>query len=269
MAPPNVLPHEDQGAGSPVVFLHGYPLNRTVWKAQTDAPVDKQRAIALDLPGYGQATTVPTPDALYGFTEAVAESIQELASPPAVIVGHSMGGYIALQLYASHPELVRALVLVSTKAEADTEEARAKRLTTISRLRQEGPGPYSVETARQLLSPANASNNPDLFHRVLQIVRSAPVSAMVPSLLALADRPDFTETLKEIQVPTLVIWGEDDRLIPPDATKRLVQGIPKAQGVGIPGAGHLSPMETPGPFGDAIQKFLTSLPTAAPKSVVA
>lgn len=259
MADSVVLPHDDRGAGNPIVLLHGFPLHRGVWKGQLDPLAVGNRVIAFDLPGYGQASTLRTPESLESLSAVVDASIHAIASPPAVLVGHSMGGYVALHRYADHPERIRALILTSTRTAADSEEAAAKRHATISRLRQEGPGGYAVETARGLLAPNNASN-PDLFPAVLQIVRSAPVPSMVASLLALAGRPDLTDLLPEVHVPTLVVWGEEDRVIAPEQSKKIVKAIPGAKGVGIPGAGHLPFLENPSAFNQAVREFLATLP---------
>lgn len=259
MAASQVLPHDDRGAGNPLILLHGYPLHRGIWKGQLEPLAATNRVIAFDLPGFGAASTLHCPETLDGCAAIVGSSAHAIASPPAVILGHSLGGYLALEQYGDHPERVRALILTSTRSEADSEEAVARRHATISRLRQEGPGAYAVEKARNLLAPANASD-PDLFQTVLQIVRSAPVPSLVATELALAGRPDFTEFLAEIRVPTLVIWGEEDRTIPSEKTKALVDGIPGAKGVGIPGAGHLPFLEKPTAFNQAVLSFLEGLP---------
>jgi 3-oxoadipate enol-lactonase len=259
MAVSSVLPCDDRGAGDPVVLLHGFPLHRGIWKGQLESLAAKSRTIAFDLPGFGQAGGMRTPESLEGITAVVDSSLHSIASPAAILVGHSLGGYMALQQYADHPERVRALVLVSTRAAADSPEGAAKRHATISRLRQEGPGSFAVETARNLLAPSNASK-PELFVEVLQMVRSAPVQAMVSILLAMVSRPDFTEMLGDVKVPTLVIWGEEDRTIPADDTKKLVKAIPKAKGVGISGAGHLPFLENPSAFNQAVLEFLSGLP---------
>lgn len=259
MATSEVLPHDDRGAGNPIVLLHGFPLHRGIWKGQLDPLAVGHRVIALDLPGYGQASTLRAPESLEGITAVVDASVHAIASPPAVVVGHSLGGYVALHRYADHPERVRALVLTSTRTEPESEPSVAQRHATIARLRQEGPGGFAVETARNLLAPANASNA-DLFPVVLQMVRSAPVPAMISSLLALANRPDLSDLLPEVRAPTLVVWGEQDRTIPPEQTKKLVKAIPGAKGVGIPGAGHLPFLENPAAFNQAVLEFLSGLP---------
>ena len=258
MAASAILPHDDRGAGGPIVLVHGFPLHRGIWRAQLDAFSANGRTIAFDLPGFGQAPTLRTPETLEGLTAVLDSSLHAIASPAAIVVGHSLGGYLALQQYADHPERVRALVLTSTRAAGDSPEGAAKRFATIARLRQEGPGGYAVETARNLLSPANAAR-PEIFGEVLQMVRSAPVPAMIAALRAMASRPDFSEMLAAVEVPTLVLWGEEDRSIAPEETKKLVKGIPGAQGVGIPAAGHLPFLENPTAFNAAVSKFLAGL----------
>jgi 3-oxoadipate enol-lactonase len=259
VAASSVLPHDDRGQGDPVILLHGFPLHRGIWKGQIETLAAKNRVIAFDLPGYGQASTFHCPETLDGFTAIFDASAHAIASPPAVLMGHSMGGYLALEQYGAHPERVRALILTSTRSEADSDEQAEKRHETIARLRQDGPGSFSVQTARNLLAPANASN-PDLFTTVLQAIRSAPVSSLVATLLTLASRPDFTDFVASIQVPTLVIWGAEDRVIPPERSKALAAAIPGAKGVEIPGAGHLPFLENPAAYNQAVLEFLGKIP---------
>lgn len=258
MAAP-ILPHDDRGSGNPILLVHGFPLHRGIWKGQLDPLAALGRVIAFDLPGFGQASTLRAPESIEGLTALVDSSAHAIASPAAVLLGHSLGGYVALQQYADHPERVRALILVDTRSEADTEEAYQQRHDTIAQLRQNGPGTFAVQTARNLLSASHAQD-PDLFSTVLQITRSAPVPALVSTLLALSNRPDYTEFLSEVRVPTLVLWGEDDRTIPPEQTQKLVERIEGAKGVGIPNAGHLPFLENPTAFNQAVTEFLSSLP---------
>ncbi|MCI4319067.1 MAG: alpha/beta hydrolase [Thermoplasmata archaeon] len=248
-----------QGTGRPVVFLHGYPLSHAIWTALVPHLTAHCRTVLLDLPGYGLAAGWPVPTTLGGFADSVHATLRKHLREPCVLVGHSFGGYIALELYRTHPELFSGLVLADTRSEADTPEAREKRLATIRRL-EETRQPLDVEaTARGLLAAATWASDGALPTVVREIVRSVGTRTVIASLQAIAGRPDLTPVLPTVRVPTLVIWGDEDALIPADQSKSMVPRVPGATGVGIPGAGHLPCLEKPELFSRATLEFLTRL----------
>ncbi|MCI4333052.1 MAG: alpha/beta hydrolase, partial [Thermoplasmata archaeon] len=246
----------ERGSGPALLFLHGYPLHRAMWMPQLTGLSDQYRVALLDLPGYGTSAAAAVPDTLSGFAEAVRAVVEGVFQGRATIVGHSFGGYVALQLYRDHPELFERLILVSTRAGADTPEAREKRLTTAERLARPAEHLDVDETARSLLSEATWSSGGPVVEVVRAIVASASNAAIIPTLTAIANRPDQGPVLPTVRVPTLVVWGGGDRLIPPAQTQALAAGIPGARGVEIAGAGHLSPLEAPTKFDGAVRSFL-------------
>ena len=261
MSPPfEPLPAVIRGTGKPVVFLHGYPLNHSTWNAQL-APLSRGRKIVLlDFPGYGLADGREIPTTLQGFSETVHSTLEGLSLSPATIIGHSFGGYVALQLYRDHPDQFQALGLVSTRSEADTPETRTKRLATAARLRTAGETLDIEGTTRSLLSETTWNQRSELVQTVREIIQAATTRAVIPTLQAIADRPDLTPVLPTIQVPTLVLWGESDGLIPNAQTQALVGRIRGAQGMGFPDAGHLAALETPAAFNVAMLRFLDAHP---------
>jgi len=249
----------ERGRGMPVVFLHGYPLHHGMWQPQLDALSNEQRVILLDLPGFGLAAAETVPDSLAGFADRVHRSLVDRLTAPVVLVGHSFGGYVALQLYREHPEQFRGLVLTDTRSSSDSPEAREKRMSLVQRL--DGPGEsLDIEaTTRGLVAPTTWERDRPLVDRVRAIVREARTPALRGSLTAMATRPDLSPVLSTIGVPTLVVWGEEDHLIPPAETESMVAHIPESVGVGIPGAGHLPSLEAPSPFNSALGKFLEQI----------
>jgi pimeloyl-ACP methyl ester carboxylesterase len=151
------------------------------------------------------------------------------------------------------------LVLTDTRSAADTSEARAKRLATVERLGHPAEGLDIPGTVRGLLAPSTISGQPSVVSVVERMVSAPTPRALVPTLLAIAHRPDLTPVLARIEVPTLVIWGEEDRLIPPAESQSMTTRIHGALGVAIPNAGHLPSLETPEPFTNALQKYLRGL----------
>ncbi len=254
------LPAAEAGTGRPVVFLHGYPLNRAIFEPQLAALSGGHRIVLFDLPGYGQAEGRPVPETLGGFAEQVHATLVRRFPGPVAIVGHSFGGYIALQLLRDHPEKFDAVVLTNTRSGPDTPEARAKRLATVARLADPSEGLDIEQTARSLLAPATWQAGGSLPILVRRIVRGARSAAIIATLKAIADRPDSTPVLAGIRVPTLVIWGEADQLIPPAESRSMLSQIPRSVGIGVPGAGHLPSLEAPRAFNHAIAEFLAGRP---------
>jgi 3-oxoadipate enol-lactonase len=245
----------ERGTGPTVVFLHGYPLHRAMWMPQLTGLSDRYRIVLLDLPGYGTAVDAAVPDTLSGFAEVVRGTVEGQRGGKATIVGHSFGGYVALQLFRDHPDLFERLILVSTRSGADSPEAREKRYAMVRKLEDPKEGLDVDDVAKTLLSEATWSARGPVIEVVRAIVAAAP-NPLVRTLRAIADRPDLTPVLKGIHVPSLVVWGSGDRLIPPAQTQALVSGIEGAEGVAIPDAGHLSPLEAPDRFDDAVRAFL-------------
>lgn len=249
-------PVRELGEGVPVVFLHGYPLDHRIWEPQLGPLSGSHRIVLLDLPGFGLAREWSVPDTIAGFAESVHTTLTQRLSKPVVLVGHSFGGYVALELYRSHPDLFEGLVLVDTRSEPDTPESREKRLATVRRLEDPRESLNLDETVRALVAPTTWEMKGPILESIRDIVRGALTPAIVGSLRAIAGRPDLTPVLSSIHVPTLVIWGENDQLVPPTQSRSMVSQIPRGRGVSIPGAGHLPSLEAPEAFARALEDFL-------------
>jgi len=253
---PTPWPALERGEGAPVVFLHGYPLSHAMWQPQLEALSRDHHVVLLDLPGYGLAAEWPVPNTLAGFSRHLYGMLASRFAGPLALVGHSFGGYVALQLYHDAPELFSALILTNTRSEADTPEARAQRLATAGQL--EDPTHHlDVEAiTRSLVAPATWARRGPVVETVRSMVRETRSSTVIASLHAIADRPDLTPVLSTVHVPTLVLWGAEDQLIPPARSQSMVPRIPNGRGVSIPGAGHLPSLEAPESFDRTLNEFL-------------
>jgi 3-oxoadipate enol-lactonase len=247
---------ETRGRGPPVVFLPGYPLDHRIWSEQLRGLSDGHEVVLIDLPGFGADWRTPAPETLSAFAEAVAGTMLEGKQHPATIVGHSFGGYVALQLYLDHSELFDRMILVSTRSTADTPEQRAKRLATAQGLEAPGQKLDVEATVRGLVATKSWEGNSSAVGIAREVVASCRSDSARGALRAMASRPDLTSVLRSVKVPTLVVWGEEDHLIPPGETRVLAEEIPQATGVGIPGAGHLTMLEAPELFNAAVRSFL-------------
>ncbi|MBL8056365.1 MAG: alpha/beta fold hydrolase, partial [Anaerolineales bacterium] len=181
------------------------------------------------------------------------------ADQPAVVCGLSMGGYVALAFYRRHRARVAGLILAATRAGADSPEAQAGRDRMAQTAREHGAGAVAEAMLPKLFAPAAYAARPELVAGARPMLAGASVDGIVSALAALRDRPDSTPRLAEITVPTLVIHGTDDQLIPPAEAEKMAAGIPGAALRLIAGAGHLLNLEQPAAFNAAVSDFMLSL----------
>ena len=250
--------YDDDGSGIPVVFVHGFPHNRSFWAPQFGGLAAPCRAIALDVRGFGESS-VAVPFSMDRFADDIAAALAALGVESAVIAGLSMGGYIAFALWRRHPSLVRALVLADTRAGADTEGARANRAGMIAIAREKGAGAIADRMITGMLGKTTREKHPDLVETMHRLMSLASTDGIVGALEAMRERPDSTPTLATIDVPTLVVVGEEDALTPVHEARILHAGISGSRLEVIAGAGHASSFERPAAFNHVVSEFLTSL----------
>jgi 3-oxoadipate enol-lactonase len=248
----------DHGSGMPVVLVHAFPLNHTMWAEQMDLGRGR-RVLAPDLPGFGK-----TPAGAEAFTiSAVAALLHDKLAArgalPCVMGGCSMGGYVSLAFARAFPNDLRGLLLIDTRAEADTSEARKGRDKTIELVRTSGPPAIADQMLGKLLSEGTVAHRPALVKQVRQMIESTPAATIEAALRALRDRPDQANLLPSISVPAMAIVGEHDVLTPPALSEAMVRSLPHGNLRVIAGAGHLSPMEQPAQVNAAIGELLAGL----------
>jgi len=247
---------EVRGEGPAILFVHGYPLDHTIWADQIDG-LHGFRRIAPDLRGMGRSDA---PDLGYGigiYAADLAALLDAFGVDDVVLCGFSMGGYVAFEFLRRWRHRVRALVLVSTRAEADTAEGRRGRDAAAALARESGAGAIADSMLPKMLTPATINGSPDLVERTRAIMAATPVAGIAGALSAMRDRPDSMELLESLEgIPALVIVGEEDQLTPPDRARAMAEAIPGARLVVIPGAAHLTTMERAVEVTAAMKKFL-------------
>lgn len=253
--------YTDEGSGLALLFVHGFPLSRGAWQKQLDALRAPYRVIAPDLRGFGESEARPGTAAMADFAADLHSLLQQLRTGPVVMVGHSMGGYVALAFARQFPALLRGLVLVATKAGADTLEAAAGRRATAEKVRTEGVQVVVDAMAANML--AAGRRDTAMAEQVRSLMASSSRDGVIAALLGMAERPDSTATLAGISVPTLIVAGADDGVIPPAESEKLAQAIPGAQLSVIPQAGHLVAFEQPEAFNRVLQEWLRAQHFAA------
>lgn len=248
----------DEGAGQPLVFLHGFPLDHTMWRAQIEAFAPRYRVLAPDLRGFGvseaRGETVTMEDFAYDLLwllDALGEQ------RPVALCGLSMGGYIALRFVEKFPSRLDRLVLCDTRAAADSAEAAANRLKTAERVLAAGAEFVAEAMLPKLFGQRTAREQPARVADVRRVMAVTQPAAIAAAQRGMAQRPDSTALLPTIRTPTLVVVGAEDAISPPDEMRGMAAAIPGAEFVVIPDAGHMAPLENPAAFNAALAKFLT------------
>jgi pimeloyl-ACP methyl ester carboxylesterase len=246
------------GAGVPVVMMHAFPLNQTMFQGQRQSLADVARLVTFDVPGVGESTpSLVTIDDIADLAAALldAEEIEK-----AVIGGVSMGGYAAFAFALRHPDRLRGLILANTRAAADTEEAKKGRREMAAVAREKGAAEIARRMLPKLLGETTHQERPAVVDHVRSMAESVAPETIARLLDALASRADSAGLLPQINVPTLVIAGEQDAIAPPEEASEWAARIPNAKFVAIARAGHLPNLETPEAFDAAVREFLQSLP---------
>ena len=253
------LSYEESGhAAPPIALLHGFPLDSRVWKSQRDALSKDRRVITPDLRGFGRS---PSADA---FTmESIADDVhallQDLGALPVILGGLSMGGYAALAYAKKYPTDMKGLILIDTRAEADTPEGREGRQKMIDAVRAQGSIAAAEAMMPKMLAPDTPTKSPQVARALRTIMESQSPRTIENALVALRDRPDYRKDLPSIGVPTLILVGESDAITPPAMAEALNKSIPNSQLIIIPTAGHMTPMEQPEQVNRAIDDFVAKL----------
>src|SRR5918999_6240181 len=256
------LSYEDTGGDlPPVLLIHAFPLNSSMWEAQTESLAERYRFITPDLKGFGgsDAPEDPSVYTMDSYADELAAVLEHANVERATVVGLSIGGYIAFSLWRRHRDKVDALVLADTKAEADPPEGIEKRTNQQQMVRDEGTGGLIDALAGALLGEATLQKKPDVVARVKEIMAENPAAGFIGALESMKKRIDSTGDLTGINVPTLVIVGEHDGVTPPEAARKLHEHIEGSRLVVIPEAGHLSNLEAPEAFNGALAEFLSAL----------
>jgi pimeloyl-ACP methyl ester carboxylesterase len=258
------LHYVQAGEGIPLLLVHGYPLDHAMWQPQIDGLGGPAQVIAPDLRGFGQSDAPQGVYTMDAHAEDVCALLDALHIRRAVLCGLSMGGYIALAFWRRYASRVHALILVDTRAGADTAEVRSARLEMVEQVKQRGSAPAIEAMLPRLLAESTRRTRSDVVERVGAMMQRQRPAGIMGALLGMAERPDSTALLPTITVQTLVVFGAED-VISPAQTEGpgLADSIPHARLVVIPKAGHLSSLEQPEAFNRSVREFLAELARGA------
>lgn len=250
----------DQGSGRPLLLVHGFPLDHTMWREQVSELSKDFRVIAPDLRGFGQSSPIMEDDAVVTMAQ-FADDLAELLSAmtvqePVIFCGLSMGGYVAWQFVARHADKLGRLIVCDTKASADTPEAAENRHKMAAKVLAEGSKVVAEAMLPKLFSKRAMESQTAWVDETRQVILRTEPRGIAAALRGMAAREDFTARLAAIRVPTLVLCGAEDAITPPAEMRSIAAAIPGAEYAEIPAAGHMTPLEDPRGVNQAMRRFL-------------
>ncbi len=250
---------DEAGHGNPVVLLHGFPLNRSMWSEQVEVLRTNYRVITPDLRGHGETTVVDEPATMEESAHDVAALLDELKIESASVAGLSMGGYVALAFCRLYPHRVSSLILADTRAGADSDDVRRGREESAQRALRECMDAIAETMIPKLLSLETLARKSEIVSRVREMINGTRPEGAAAALRGMAVRRDQTSFLSEISIPTLILVGSADSLTPPEEAMLMHRAIRDSRMVTIERAGHLSNFEQPEAFNRALLDFLAAV----------
>lgn len=254
------MEYEDKGNGIPLIFIHGYPLNKTMWEAQLQALSTVARVITPDLRGHGGSEPVQGTYTMRSMAKDIKELIENLnIEQPVVLCGLSMGGYICFEFMRNYSNMVKGMILAATRATADSIEVKVNREEAVAIALEKGPLAIANMMLPKMLATATYAQKPVLVERVRNIMVNTSTQAIVGDLRGMLNREDSTPLLKEIDIPVLILHGAEDQIIPKSEVDLMENGIKNVKLQIIPAAGHLLNIEQPDLFNKAVRNFIQAL----------
>lgn len=260
------LSYDDVGEGSiPIVFLHGFPFDKTMWQEQLDYFQSSHRVIACDIRGFGKSKDEESHFSMDLFANDLILFIDKLDLDKVIICGLSMGGYIALNAMQRFPSRFEAMILCDTQCIADSHEVKAKRFNTIDEINEFGKTNFNEGFIKNIFHENSLTNKPELVEKLRSVVFSNSKHIISQGLIALAERSETCSFLDGITIPTLIICGREDVVTPLDESKFMNKQIKGSILHVINNAGHVSNLEEPLKFNKLIRDFLNDFGAADTK----
>ncbi|MCL7987493.1 alpha/beta hydrolase [Sphingobacterium sp. lm-10] len=244
-----------------ILFLHGFPFNKNMWKAQLEALDDSTTGIALDIRGHGNTTSGHGFLSIDLFAKDLIAFIKKMEMKQVILCGISMGGYIALRAYELAPTLFSGLILSDTHSKADDKIAKQKRFDSIQAVLTHGRRPFAIGFIENIFAKPRAEENLEAVELIKSSIRRNSLTSICATLLALASRTDTSDLLPNITIPTLLVRGQHDKITPETLMLEMKDHIPQSEFVSIEGSGHLPNLENPAAFNAALSAYLNRLPS--------
>lgn len=256
-----VVSYTDEGKnGAPaIIFIHGFPFNKTMWNKQVEALRDNYRVVVYDIRGHGNSNSGNGDFSIELFVKDLISLMDGLKIDKTMLCGLSMGGYIALNAIENYPGRFNALILCDTHCIADTPEAKEKRMKAIENIRKNGAEKYADELIKNLFAPESFTARKEEVAAIREMIVKTSEQSLCNTLLALSARKETCSKLPEIMVPVLIMAGEKDIITPPAAAQSMHEKTKNSLLKIIEHAGHLSNMENPDQFNEHLKKFVESI----------
>ena len=246
------LAYVRQGTGTPLVLIHGYPLDHSIWNELVPLLENEFDLILPDLRGFGESDVMEADDSIIAYASDIAGLLTHLKIKKAFLAGHSMGGYVALAFAREYEERVMGLAMISSQTPGDPPERKEGRYATAKQVIEEGVG-----TVVEAMTP-KLSADPNIQDYVRELIAKQPPLGIFSALYAMADRPDSSDIFAAFPFPVVVVHGDADALIPVERGREMKANLPAARYVELPGVGHLPMMENPEGLAEAL-RFFTSV----------
>jgi 3-oxoadipate enol-lactonase len=247
------------GTGPALVLLHAFPAHHELWLPSAQALVSRYQLILPDLRGHGDSGVGEGPATMEKHAADLARVLDHAQIGRAAFAGISLGGYVLFEFWRRSRSRVAALALFNTKAPSDSPEAKADRWHAASQVLERGTGPFFEGLVPKLLGKTARESRPDLVEGALRMMRKASPEGVAQVQRGMAERPDSLPDLKTIDVPTLIVTGDEDILTGPPEADRMRQNIPSSELKIIRRAGHYSPWEQPAEAGQLLRQFFDSV----------
>jgi pimeloyl-ACP methyl ester carboxylesterase len=259
--------YTDVGQGKiPILFLHGFPFDKTTWQHQLEFLQAVQRAIAIDIRGFGATQGADATPSITLFADDLINFMDAHKIEKAIVCGLSMGGYIVLNAVDRYPERFEAIILSDTQCVADTHEQKQNRQKAIDDVLENGTAGFADAFIEKVFYKDTYTQQPELVAAVKSIILATEVQSIATGLRAIAERSDMCASLKKIEVPTLIICGSADQVTPPAQAEAMHKAIKNSELHFINGAGHLSNQEKPIEFNRHVLRFIEKI-TGQKKSI--
>jgi 3-oxoadipate enol-lactonase len=236
--------------GPPLVLLHGFGMDRSIWDDLVESQLGDQQVILLDMRGHGESDA---PEGIYSMSLMAADLaslLDALGVKKAIVCGHSMGGYVTLAFAEHYPQRLSGMGLITTNAMADPEDKRAGRFALINQVRERGAVAVAESLAPRL------SRNPIEVQKAQYLISSAASQGLIGALAGMAERPDRTALLSQVNVPTLIVAGEADQITDFASARAMADAFPQGQFLGIPGVGHMPMSEATAELGQGLRSLV-------------
>ncbi len=253
------IAYEVMGKGPDVVLLHPFPANHNIWGPAAELLATRYRLILPDLRAHGASGVGEGPATMEKHAADVVRVCEDAGVRKAVFAGESIGGYILFEFWRRYRERVSGLALCNTKAGADTAEARTNRLRAADDVEQRGVEPFVDSMIPKLLGETTRTSRPDLVQRARSMMLKSTPPGIAAAQRGMAERPDSTPTLATIDVPTLIITGDEDAMTGVAEAEVLHRGIAGSALKVIPRAGHYAVFERHEDAARLLRRFLDAM----------